>query len=291
MKRWLVLTVEAPSEAHRDALVEGLLSLGGTSVQENGVGLTTYIVAPPDAAAFVANARATLRDLVGSEPRMTWTWQDDEDWTEHWKRGLRPRRVGRHFIIAPSWTTPEPRAGDQIIVIDPEMAFGTGEHATTRGALRFLEEITQPGDRVLDVGTGSAILAIGAAMLGAREVRAVDNDADALLNARDNVRRNRVADVIRLEEAAVDASYLRRFADEPFNSIVANVLSSVLRPLLPEFFRAVAPGGHVILGGILESEADDMLDACDAAGFRTRAEDLEQEWWGVLLQRPLAIVR
>ncbi|HEX6559804.1 MAG TPA: 50S ribosomal protein L11 methyltransferase, partial [Longimicrobiales bacterium] len=180
VKRWLVLTVEAPSEAQRDALVEGLLALGGSAVQENGPQLTTYIAAPPATDAFIAEAQATLRGLIAVEPRLTWLLQDDADWSQNWKRGLRPKRVGRHFIVAPSWTTPERRTGDHVIIIDPEMAFGTGEHATTRGALRFLEEVTTPGDRVLDVGTGSAILAIGAAMLGATSVLGVDNDADAI---------------------------------------------------------------------------------------------------------------
>jgi len=282
VKRWLVLTVEAPSEAHRDALVEGLLALGGSSVQENGLLLTTYVLAPDHPDAFVAAAKAQLPGALN----VAWRMQADEDWSETWKRGLQPRRVGQHFVVAPSWTKPVLQEGDRLIVIDPEMAFGTGEHATTRGALRFLEQVTRSGDRILDVGTGSAILAIGAAMLGARVVVALDSDGDAILNARENVARNGVADRIQLEQKYVDAAYLAQSGREPFDIIAANVLSSVLRPLLAEFFCAVRPGGFVILGGILEREANDMLDACAAAGFRTRAEDLEQEWWGVLLQRP-----
>lgn len=278
-KRWLVLSVEAPSD-EQGILAEGLLALGGTAIQENGRELITYLDAPDDIDAFVERARREL----GCDVR--WRWQANEDWSETWKRGLKPRRVGVSFIVAPSWTQPETRPGDHVIVIDPEMAFGTGEHGTTRGALRFLEQVIEPGARVLDVGTGSAILAIGAAMLGAREVIAVDNDPDAILNAYDNVERNGVTAAVRLEERIVDADYLRAAGEGSFDVIVANVLSGVLRPLLSAFHDALRPGGHVILGGILDHESDGMLAALEAADFVVRGEDLENEWWGVHAVKP-----
>ena len=290
-RRWLVVTLTAPSDAPQDALVEGLFALGATSVEERGSELVTFVPDPGDVATWLTAARRQLAAIAQRETVIAWRWQDDEDWSESWKRGLRPRRVGRSFIVAPSWTEPEVRAGDRVIVVDPEMAFGTGEHATTRGALRFLEQATQPGARILDVGTGSAILAIGAALLGAAEVIAIDSDADAILNARDNVARNAVAERIRLEHGLVDSDYLARAGAERFDIIVANVLSGVLRPLLPDFRRSLKAGGHLILGGILEHEAADLLEACALAGFDVIAEDLEDEWWGVLLQRPAPELR
>jgi ribosomal protein L11 methyltransferase len=279
-EQWLVLTVRPSSAAQIDAVTEGLLFLGGSAVQETNGELISYF--PPTAHLNVWLERA--RQTLGSE--FAWHWQADEDWAQSWKRGLQPRRVGRNFIVAPSWTTPTLRDGDRVIVIDPEMAFGTGEHATTRGALRFIEQYTKAGDRVLDVGTGSAILAIGAALCGAAEVLAVEYDEDAVLNARDNIQRNRVAARIRLETALVDDAYLRARGDAAFDIISANVLSGVLLPLLPSFFRSLAPSGYLILGGILESEADDMIAAAQHAGFTLLTEDLEEEWWGGLLRRP-----
>lgn len=278
-KRWLVITVEVPSDDAKEALAEGLLALGGTSVQDHGAHLTTYVEAPADIESRIREARAALRREV------VWRLQDDEDWSEAWKRGLKPRRVGRHFVIAPSWTRPDVRKDDCVIVIDPEMAFGTGEHGTTRGALRFLEQVIEPGMRVLDVGTGSAILAIAAARLGATHVTAIDNDPDALLNAQDNLLRNRTGDVVRLEEGLVDGGYFARKDLAPFDAIVANVLSSVLKPLLPAFYEAARPGGFVILGGILQTESNEMIEACEAAGFTVLSEDLEDEWCGILLRR------
>lgn len=279
-KRWLVITVQAPSEDVRTTLAEGLLALGGTSIVENGMQLETYVGAPANLEQWIADAQR----MLGTP--LQWRWQDDEDWSETWKRGLRPRRVGRAFVVTPSWAEPELRDHDKVIVIDPEMAFGTGEHGTTRGALRFLEHAVHPGAQVLDVGTGSAILAIGAAMLGAARVIAVDNDPDAILNARDNVTRNGVADAVELYESLVDERYLAQYGNGTFDVIVANVLSGVLKPLLIPFRTAVRPGGAVILGGILQEEADDMLEACEAAGYEVIGEDLEDEWWGVLLKSP-----
>ena len=279
-KQWLVVAVRAPSEAQNaDALTEGLLALGGSAVHQQGDELVTYVAAPDDVESWIANAEQQLGAEISCD------WQEDKDWSEQWKRGLQPRRVGRHFIVAPTWTTPQVRENDRVILIDPEMAFGTGEHATTRGALRFIESCVREGDYVLDVGAGSAILAIGAAMCGAREVLAVEYDEDAMINARDNVERNGVADVVRLDTAMVDDAYLRRCGDGAFQLIAANVLSSVLHPLLGGFHRALASDGYLILGGILEAEADDMIEAAAAVGFTLLAEDLEEEWWGALLHR------
>lgn len=278
-KRWLVVSVRAPSDAQIDALTEGLLALGGSAVQEQNGELTTFLSPPAEFDDWLKHASAKLATEIN------WSWLEDQDWAETWKRGLQPRRVGRSFIVAPTWTEPQTRAGDRVIVIDPEMAFGTGEHATTRGALRFIEGCLQTGARVLDVGTGSAILAIGAAMCGAREVLAVEYDADAMINARDNIVRNRVDHVVHLDTALVDDEYLRKCGEQSFDMITANVLSSVLHPLLPAFQRTLRRNGHLILGGILEVEADDIIDAAQHSSLALRAEDLEEEWWGGLFQR------
>jgi ribosomal protein L11 methyltransferase len=277
-RKWLVVTVAASNDP-ADVVSTRLLDLGGSAIHQNNEQLTTYVPLPDDVEAWVQQAEHHLGTAV------QWSIQDDQDWSEQWKRGLQPRRVGRRFVVAPTWTQPNLREGDHVISIDPEIAFGTGEHATTRGALRFIEAFVEPGNRVLDVGTGSAILAIGAAMRGAREVLAVEYDEDAMINARDNIERNRVADVVRLDTAMVDAAYLQRCGDAAFDLIAANVLSGVLRPLLPAFHRALKPSGYLILGGILEEEAEELIEAAEAAAFRLRGEDLEEEWWGGLFQR------
>lgn len=297
-REWLVLTVPVTDGTAQDEVAEALIELGGSAVVQEGDRLSTYLEAPAELDGFLREAAARLDELVpGAGPLLEWRWQGDEDWTESWRWGLRPRRVGERLIVTPSWVEPEARPDDIVIVVDPEMAFGTGEHATTRGALRALESVVRPGDRVLDVGTGSAILAIAAARLGAGEVLAVESDADALENAGDNLRRNGVADRVELLHGLVDDEFLALLGPARFEVIVANVLSGVLVPLLPAFREALVPagrgaageaggmaGGHLILGGILDEEADAVIAAAAAAGFTLLTEDLEEEWWGGLFQ-------
>ena len=280
--RWMVLTVRVPSEELAQELTEGLFSLGGSAVEESADLLTTYVAEPEDPDAFLRAAADRLEGIAGPEAELLWRWQDDEDWARRWKEGLEPRRIGRRLVVTQPWNAVAEDGDDIVIVIDPATAFGTGEHATTRGALAYLEAAVRPGDRVLDVGTGSGILAIGAVRLGARRAVAVESDPDAMDSCRENLERNGVADRIDLELALVDGAWLAADADG-FDVIAANVLSGVLTPLLPSFAAALGPAGRVILGGIMEHEADAMKAAAAAAGLRLADETVEGEWWTCLL--------
>jgi len=282
--RWLVLTVHAPPDEAGGAIAEGLIALGGTAIVEEADGWSTYLPPPDDPETFIEEARETLRAYApGAELELSWRWEPNEDWTVAWRRGLRPRRVGERLIVAPTWTEPEAGPEDIVLWIDPQMAFGTGEHASTRGVLRLLEASIRPGDRVLDVGAGSGILAIAAARLGAVHVLAVESDPVAIPTARENLERNGVAESVTLENALVDDAYLDALGPGSVDLIVANVLSGVLIPLLPAFRRVLATGGRAILGGILTTEADRVVAAAEAAGFDVAREDVEDEWWSVLL--------
>lgn len=283
--RWLVLSARVPlDDPLRDLLTEGLLALGGLSVSEEGEALVTYLP-PPDEAPeeFVARAGTFLAEwlLDDHPPEIEWWWQQDEDWAREWKKGLEARRVTERIVTKPSWIHYEAVPGEVVIDIDPQMAFGTGEHATTRGCLRLLDGVLRPGDRVLDVGSGSGILSVAAARLGAGEVVAVEYDPDANINARENLAHNGVEGQIRLIEAMADASLIE--AEGPFDLIVANILSGVIRPLLPAFLAALRPGGRVIVSGILQTEADEVRDSAERAGLRVEREDREEEWWSALL--------
>jgi len=286
-REWLVLSVEIPDPELGGLIAEGLIEYGGTAVAQEGERLTTYIRAPLDPDRLVDEVTRHLHDLLpGHQFEVEVGWQEDEDWEERWRRGLQPRRMGERLLVTPSWIEPELRPGDLLIVIDPEMAFGSGEHATTRGALRALESLIRPGDRVLDVGTGSGILSIAAAHLGAKEILAVESDPDAIENAHDNLVRNGVEDRVDLVHGLVDDEFLSLYGPGHFDLIVANILSSVLTPLLPAFSAALLPRGdqgdrgRLILGGILDHEAEDLISAAQANGFELLVEDLEEEWWG-----------
>jgi ribosomal protein L11 methyltransferase len=277
-QRWLVIDIVSPSAELNGLLAEGLIASGGTAVEEQGDRLRTWLNVDDDPDAVIDRLRHRLEEVVGGSIPIEWAWHDDEDWLARWREGLTARRVGRSIIITPTWIEAEGSQDDIVIVIDPQMAFGTGEHASTRGVLRLLEDAVPPGSHVLDVGTGSAVLAMVAARRGAARVDAIESDPDALINAAENVERNGLAGRVRLEQASVDAEWLLAVPDE-YDVIVANVLSRVLLPLLKPFRVALHGGGSLLLGGILQSEAEEMVEAARAAGYLLVAEDREDEWW------------
>ena len=259
--------------------------MGGGAVEEDGYALHTWIKAPDDVPAFLAHAERVLAKYVDEVGKLTWHREEDRDWLTEWRKGLAPRRVGARITVTPTWLEPEASAADIVIRIDPQMAFGTGEHASTRIALVLLETLLRPGWRVLDAGTGSGILAIAAARLGASLVHAVESDADALPNARDNVLRNGAADRVRLIHATVDLQWLSARAGV-YDIIAANIISGALRPLLSGFREAMRPGGYLVMCGILRDEADDIRAAACASGLEPEDERFEEDWWGGAFYRP-----
>jgi len=281
--RWLVLSLRVASDDPlRDVWSEVLLAAGGSSVLDQGDRLITYVAPPPDVAALVARLEEGLSSAApGEPPPVEWSWQENEDWAREWRQGLAPRRLTPRLVIKPTWTEWAASPGEVVIEIDPQMAFGTGEHATTRGCLRLLDASVPEGGRVLDIGSGSGILAIAAARLGAREVVAVEFDEDANINARENLEHNGVAARVQLLERMADAPLLESLGR--FDLILANILSSVIRPLLPAMRAALAVDGRLIVSGILREERDAVLAAAEGVGLRLAAEDAEDEWWSGLL--------
>lgn len=281
--RWFVLTAHVPTDDPlRELIGEGLLALGGLSVLDEGADLVTYLPEPEDPELLAREAEVFLADWIADDaPGLSWRWQANEDWAREWRRGLAPRKVSPRLVVKPSWTDWDRGEAEVVIDIDPQMAFGTGEHATTRGCLRLLDRHLREGDRVLDVGSGSAILAIAAAKLGAAEVIAIEYDTDANINARENIDRNEVSDRITLHEAMADAELLERLGT--FDLILANILSGVIRPLLPALLAGLRRDGRLIVSGILRSEREEVVAAAASTGFTLAAEDQEEDWWSALL--------
>ena len=270
---WVSLRVE-PGE-RRDEALAALFEAGAQGVHEDGLALVTHFPDEADLAAVCAAVRA-------ADPGATFVSEAAAatDWSEAWKG-----RIGSHtlgdLVISPPWLT-----GDfdpaRTIVIEPAMAFGTGEHPTTRGVVRLMQALLRPGDVVADLGAGSAILAIAAAKLGASRVAAVELDPDAIGNARENVERNGVAGVVHVVEG--DAAVLLPLL-APVDVVLANIISSVLLELLPTIARALSPGGRVVLSGILSEEREAMLHALSTANWLLIAEDREDVWWSVAIMR------
>lgn len=200
---------------------------------------------------------------------------DDEDWAQRTQAGLRAVRV-RGVTVAPPWDVPT-GGGTIIVVIEPSMGFGTGHHATTRLCLDLLQDRPLHDARVIDVGTGSGVLAIAAARLGAASVVALDNDPDALANARDNVTRN-AADRVRIVQAD-----LRELPGTPADLVLANLTAPVLQRHAPALQALVAAGGTLVVSGFGPHERDEVVDAI---GWSPAREIVDGEWMAISLPRP-----
>lgn len=251
-----------------------LFAVGAQGVHEDGLSLVTHF--PPDADLTAIHLAVTTADEFASIETAP---VPDVDWSEAWKAGIVTHTMGS-LTIAPPWLAHDLNAATTII-IEPGMAFGTGDHPTTRGVVRLLPSVLRPGDVVADLGAGSAVLAIAAAKLGAARVYAIELDHDAIENAELNVHVNGVSDIVHVFEA--DAAAVLPLVG-PVRVILANIISSVLIDLLPIMAANLAVDGATILSGILVEERDRMKDALRDYGWRIRGEDEEGIWWSVSIE-------
>jgi ribosomal protein L11 methyltransferase len=193
-----------------------------------------------------------------------------------WRASVSSHHVGE-LVIAPPWLADQYETRS-LVIVDPAMAFGTGEHPTTRGVMRLMQGVVRAGDVVADLGAGSAVLSIAAAKLGADRVTAIELDHDAIGNAEENVSANGVEDRVGVIEG--DAATLLPLL-APVRVVLANIISSVLIPLLPIMRASLAKGGQAILSGILCEERGAMVEAIGADGWTIEREDTEDVWWSV----------
>jgi ribosomal protein L11 methyltransferase len=203
----------------------------------------------------------------------------EEDWAEAWKEHFHVERFGRRIVVVPSWRDYAPLSGDAVVQLDPGMAFGTGQHETTRMCLEALEDAVRPGARVLDAGCGSGILSIAAARLGARDVLAVDVDPDCIRVTRENVAKNDLAGRIRAEQGSLgDAWPFVEPADDRFDVAVANIIARVIVDLAEPLVRALKPGGTLIVSGIIAEREGEVVAALTAVGARITSTRAMGEW-------------
>ena len=203
---------------------------------------------------------------------------DEEDWAESWKEHFHVERFGERIVVVPSWRRYEPRPRDVVITLDPGMAFGTGQHETTRMCLEALERAVRPGTRVLDVGCGSGILSIAAAKLGAREVLAVDVDANCVRITDENARANGVEGIVRVREGSAGDAWPFATPSEGFDVVVANIIARVIIELAPALVSALAPAGQLIASGIIGEREAETVTALGAAGARIDVVRAMGEW-------------
>jgi ribosomal protein L11 methyltransferase len=224
-----------------------------------------------------------LRRLYPKIPAPTFQRVEEEDWAEAWKQGYHPIRVGEHFLIRPAWIDVEPKPDDIVIEMDPGMAFGTGTHPTTQLCLQACELFARPGLTMLDLGTGSGILAIGAAKLGCDHVLARDTDEVAVRSAQENVQRNGVTNRVTVEQGSLDD-----LVDDArqFDLCVANLTAKIITRLAGQGIERLAkPGGTFVFSGLIDDQADEVSQVLQVAGLRPVAQHRLDDWTMLVMQR------
>jgi ribosomal protein L11 methyltransferase len=233
-------------------------------------------------------------DIDPGDVVMTEAIVDEEDWANAWKQYFKPIRVSERLTIKPTWEDYEPAAGERIIELDPGMAFGTGTHPTTALCLRTLDSVVRGGEQVIDVGTGSGILAIGAIRLGAERVLALDLDPVAVSSAAENTRLNNLQDQIQVHLSDL-LGVLRGGPEEggaplnvavPVDLVVANILAEIILLFIDDVYEALKPGGTYIASGIYENKETDVERGLEAAGFEIVSREREDKWIAFVARKP-----
>ncbi|MGC8666835.1 MAG: 50S ribosomal protein L11 methyltransferase [Chthonomonadales bacterium] len=284
--QWLEVTVEAAANSV-EAAVAALLEAGSPGIATTATE-PHRLVASFHTRSSAEEALKILEDAfqaieAAGLPRPTVVgsrWLDEADWANAWKRNYRPLRVGRNIVIKPSWETYQAQPQEVVIELDPGMAFGTGSHPTTRMCLEALEDHVMPGDTVADIGTGSGILAMASALLGARHVYATDIDALPRQVAQQNVaaagltNRISVLEPNAFYQTAVDCRI-----------VVANILADTIITLIPNVAAMLRPNGLFLASGIVHDQLDGVIQALNDAGFLVLEVREDDVWRAILAER------
>ena len=289
MKRWITVTLSVPAP-WAEGVSNFLLEQEGTGIEETVAapgfaGLRSYFPDDGKAGKSLAGLRRYLAFLEKACPgegtfRLETAPLEEQDWGENWKQYFKPVRLGA-FVVKPPWERVRRKPGEKVIEIHPGMAFGTGTHASTRLCLRALERvIRRKGLSVLDVGTGSGILAIAASLLGASRVIGVDNDPVAIENALENAALNGLGETLALRTATPGR------VKGTFDVVVANIDIRTLRKVKRVLVRRVATPGHLILSGILDRDAEEVRRAyLETGAFASAKLDHEDEWVSITFKK------
>ncbi|HEU4682507.1 MAG TPA: 50S ribosomal protein L11 methyltransferase [Gemmatimonadales bacterium] len=270
---WWAIDVRTTAE-RRDVMSAWLVAQTGQAVEERDDGtLITFAPDEASAEALVAQLGREVDPAADARRRPL----EQVDWSTRWRDGLRARHFGR-LTVRPSWLPQASSPGPNSVILDPETAFGSGEHGSTRVALALLEQFIEPGDQVIDLGSGSGILAIAAVKLGASRAIGIESDPDANEVAARNAARNGVSGLVELLEG--DAGILAPLAG-PADLLLSNILRTVNTRLLPAIIDALRPGALAIFSGMEDVEAPLFRHQLASAGFKIVRETADEGWWGV----------
>ncbi|MGD2143832.1 MAG: 50S ribosomal protein L11 methyltransferase [Anaerolineae bacterium] len=287
---WLEVSVEVDDEA-AEAVAEVLSRFAhrGVAIEAGGDGwnvgplvVRAYLPASDELWSTKQEIHEALWHLGQIRPisEPAFDFVAEEDWAEAWKKRLEVLRVGKHIVIQPSWLDYEPRAQDVVIQLDPGMAFGTGLHPTTQSCLRALEEFVRPGMDVLDIGTGSGILAIAAAKLGAQHVLAVDNDAAAAKVAQKNVGANKAQRIVKVKRGSLSD------VSGSYDLVVVNILARVIVEMGEGgLAQRLRPDGMVISAGITADSATEVIEAFERGELQLLDHRQQGDWITLVARR------
>lgn len=260
-----------------DALTGILAQLGFEGFWEDGSALKAYMRADRWSPALLDEVRTVAglvsRSSTSTPPTISAREIAEKNWNEEWEKTIRPIQVTERIMITPTWHAVNPRPGRIVLTIDPKMSFGTGYHESTRLVLRLMDGAVRPGTTLLDVGTGTGVLAIAGVKLGASSAVAVDVDDWSYDNALENAGLNGVADRVRVIHGDISAAPANLF-----DMIVANIQRNIIEPILEEMLSRLAPNGLIILSGLLQADEEAILQALGAHCLVVRQRLFEREW-------------
>ncbi|PIC04566.1 50S ribosomal protein L11 methyltransferase [Anoxybacillus flavithermus] len=275
------VVIEDPFELtkERETTYGEIYQLNPDDYPEEGVIIKAYLPVNSFLGETVEEIKQAINNLmlynidIGRN-KITISEVNEEEWATAWKKYYNPVKISERFTIVPTWETYEPVSSDELIIeLDPGMAFGTGTHPTTVMCIQALEKTVKEGDIVVDVGTGSGILSIAAAMLGAKRVHALDLDPVAVESAKLNVKLNKVQDVV-----TVSQNNLLDRVDEQADVIVANILAEIILRFVDDAYRLLCSGGVFITSGIIQTKKQEVKEGLLRAGFIIE-ETLTMEDW------------
>ncbi|MBI2846731.1 MAG: 50S ribosomal protein L11 methyltransferase [Chloroflexi bacterium] len=299
--RWLELSIRVDSESaeavaevfhrfgHGGVVMEECVSVSPdgeayTVEREKPVTLKTYLPANrslPRRKSQIAHA-IKLLSLIRPMPSVEEREINEEDWANAWKSHFDVHRLGSRLVVKPTWRSYSPQESEVVIELDPGMAFGTGLHPTTRMCLEELEKRLKPGMKVLDLGTGSGILAIAAAKLGASQVVALDTDEIAVKAAKANIKANGVKTIVVVKMGTLGS---HKDIPERFDLILANITAKVISELAQPLVRALAPSGVLIAGGIIAERLEGVVQTLNESGAAVMEVLQDGDWRTLLAMR------
>ncbi|HLU21272.1 50S ribosomal protein L11 methyltransferase [Lederbergia graminis] len=282
------VVIEDPRELtrEREDVFGEIFELDPNDYPEEGVIIKAYLPVTSFIAETIEAIKQEISDLVNfnidiGNNEVTTTEVKEEDWATAWKKYYHPVKISETFTIVPTWEDYERVSSDELIIeLDPGMAFGTGTHPTTVMCIQALERVVQKGDEVIDVGTGSGVLSIAAALLGAKQITALDLDEVAVVSAKENVSLNKVSDTVTVKQGNLLSGI-----DVEVDIVVANILADVILRFTDDAAKVVKKGGYFITSGIIQQKKQEVKDALINAGFSIEETLVMEDWVAFIAKR------